>query len=72
MVNKASSSSKDVVLRLGLVKNAFIICKTPPKPWHDLIISPPIKNNLPMIFLPQKKFFSPHENHFLEKHPFIF
>ena len=36
-----------------LLKNAFIIYETPPKPWHNLIISPPILNN-PHIFFCSK------------------
>ena len=36
-------ASEDLVFRLDLLENAFIIhYETPPKPWHDLIISPPI------------------------------
>ena len=42
MVNKAKCSSEDSVVRLDLLKNVFIIYETPPKPWHDLFISPPI------------------------------
>ena len=36
------------------MKNAFINYETPPKTWHDLIISPPIWNNHPIIFFAQK------------------
>ena len=37
------SSSEDLVFRLDLLLgNAFIIYETPPKSWHDLIISHPI------------------------------
>ena len=43
MVNKTQSSrSEDLVLKLGLLKNAFIIYETPTKHCHDMIISPPI------------------------------
>ena len=42
MVKKAKCSSKDIAFRLGLLKNAFTIYETCPKPWDDLIISPPI------------------------------
>ena len=45
-------ASEDLVFRLDLLENAFIIhYETPPRPWHDLIISPP--NN----FFAQKRFF---------------
>ena len=27
-------TSEDLVFRLGLMENAFIIYETPPKPWH--------------------------------------
>ena len=45
------------MFRLDLLEKAFIIYyETPHKPWHDLIISPPIKNNPPTTFLPKKVF----------------
>ena len=34
--------SEDLVFRLDLLENAFIIYETLPKPSHDLIISPQI------------------------------
>ena len=56
MVNKAKCSSEYLVFRLGLLKNVFIIYETLPKPWHELIISLPIYNNVSIIFFPKKVF----------------
>ena len=66
MVNKTWSSSQDLVFRLGLLEDAFIIYETPPKNCHDLVISLPIWNNLPITFF-QKKVFVPLREAFLEK-----
>ena len=54
-----------------LPENAFVIYETPSPPWHDLIISSCIYNNLPTRFLVQKS-LSPHEKHFFEKTPSYF
>ena len=56
MVNKAECLSEYLVFRLGLLKNVFTIYETLPKLWHDLIISPPIYNNVSIIFFPKKVF----------------
>ena len=55
------------MFRLGLLENAFIIYETFPKPWHDLVISPPIKNNLSIFFLPEKSFVPSWEAFFWKK-----
>ena len=54
------------MFRLGLLEDAFIIYETPPKNCHDLIISLPIWNNLPITYF-QKKVFVPLREAFLEK-----
>ena len=33
------------------MENAFIIYETPPQPLHDMIISPPIYNYLPINYV---------------------
>ena len=49
------------------MKNAFIINETPPKPWHDLIISHPVQNNLPKTFLPKNNFLGKNPPRTLEE-----
>ena len=70
MVNKAYCSSEELVFRLGLLKNAFIIYETSPKPWHDLTKSSYLEQPPHNLFCP-KKLLSSHEKLFGKNPPIL-
>ena len=46
------SSSEDLMFRLDLLENAFIVYyETPPKPWHDLFFGKKLVLVIPQYFV---------------------